>query len=445
MAGATLPEFPKGREFEEYVAAVFQAAGYFLERDITEREEIEILQLDSISTDYDNKPPIIRLIEAKSGDWGFKDIFKIKGWMTYLDIEHGTLITSMDRDRFESYQNKSKKMGIDLIFIDDPSNFNDWFKIICDAKVIDQRDVWSWRYYYWLERMILNRTRAQKNGQPSAKRFNAILDYAFEINSGVFFNDTIAGRVEALYDSYGRNRTLAACCGQEMLGKEFSPEGEQIPQSIFRDTFYDCKYNEIQSACMVEQYARLTLLKAVVDYLCYKSTGCISKADKTIILKLKDKSIEIPLASFPGRFDIALNELGKDLYYHRYPVFWQWFLGVFGGFILKDYEKEEYEMLSNKSGIPIEEINNAFEAWDKLFPNKGGWFREDKNSNIRFLMLYPIPMRGVGANFRRVLYTSDAKYESLKISGTYTKNDLIKWNNAAVQLLSSSVSVVRKG
>src|SRR3989304_691556 len=207
MAGATLPEFPKGREFEEYVAAVFQAAGYFLERDITEREEIEILQLDSISTDYDNKPPIIRLIEAKSGDWGFKDIFKIKGWMTYLDIEHGTLITSMDRDRFESYQNKSKKMGIDLIFIDDPSNFN----------------------------------------------------------------DTIAGRVEALYDSYGRNRTLAACCGQEMLGKEFSPEGEQIPQSIFRDTFYDCKYNEIQSACMVEQYARLTLLKAVVDNLCYKS------------------------------------------------------------------------------------------------------------------------------------------------------------------------------
>lgn len=444
MAKISLPDLPKGREFEEYVAAVFQAAGYFLERDITQREDIEILQLDSISTDYDSTPPMLRLIEAKSGGWGFKDIFKIKGWMSYLGIHKGALIASEPRDPFESYKRKSIKLGVDIIHVDNLTDFNSWFSEIGKDRNIEPRDVWSWRYYYWIERLMLNRIRAQKTGQPSAKRFNAILEYAFEINSGVFFAETIAQRVEALYEDYRRNRTLAACSGHEMNGKSFDEGTEQIPENIFSDTFYSCTYNEIQAACMVEQYSRLSLLKAAVDYISYKASGDISKAEKIIRLKIKDETYEMPIVSFPPRFEKALEEIKSERYYQRYPVLWQWFLGIFGGFILKDYEEEEYKILAEKSRIPIGELSNAFAAWDKLFPIPGGWFRDDKNSNIRFMMLYPIPMRGVGANYRRVMYTTDAKYESLKLKGTYTKNDLIKWNNLAVNILTLSVSAEKK-
>jgi len=67
-----------------------------------------------------------------------------------------------------------------------------------------------------------------------------------------------------------------------------------------------------------------------------------------------------------------MEEIRKDKYLHLYPIFWQWFTWVFGGFVLLDVEKDELELLSAKTGIPVEEIPNAFAAYDKLFPISGG-------------------------------------------------------------------------
>ena len=38
MASIALPELPKDQEFEDYVSAFFQAAGYYIERNVVERE-----------------------------------------------------------------------------------------------------------------------------------------------------------------------------------------------------------------------------------------------------------------------------------------------------------------------------------------------------------------------------------------------------------------------
>ena len=110
---------------------------------------------------------------------------------------------------------------------------------------------------------------------------------------------------------------------------------------------------------------------------------------------------------------------------------------MFGGFILKDYQDRDYVRLAEKSGIPVEALPQAFAAFDKLFPVDGGWFRDDSNSNVRVLVLYPVPLRGVGANYRRALYTKDRKFEQLDVTKIHTRKDLSKWNNAVVELLTA--------
>jgi hypothetical protein len=42
MTTALLPSLPKGKEFEEFLAAFFQTNGYYVERNIIDRQEEEI-------------------------------------------------------------------------------------------------------------------------------------------------------------------------------------------------------------------------------------------------------------------------------------------------------------------------------------------------------------------------------------------------------------------
>lgn len=104
-----------------------------------------------------------------------------------------------------------------------------------------------------------------------------------------------------------------------------------------------------------------------------------------------------------------------------YPVFWQWFLWVFGGFVLNDYKEKDYELLSTKTGIPIAEIPRALESYQHLFPRSDGWFMEPSNVNVRMLKLFPVPFMGVGANYRPLMFAADKKMGRLSIDwSSYT-------------------------
>jgi predicted RecB family endonuclease len=80
MTTVPLPGLPKDKEFEEFLAAYFQCIGLYVQRNVIDRQEEEVLELDIIATSYSNnsKPDSI-LVEVKSGEWGFVDIFKIRG------------------------------------------------------------------------------------------------------------------------------------------------------------------------------------------------------------------------------------------------------------------------------------------------------------------------------------------------------------------------------
>ena len=54
------------------------------------------------------------------------------------------------------------------------------------------------------------------------------------------------------------------------------------------------------------------------------------------------------------------------------------------------------------------------------------------------LKLFPITFSGIGANYRRWVYTSTKKFEDLSLNGMHTLTDLMKWNNLAVKVLEKS-------
>ena len=118
MASVSLPDLPKGKEFEEYISAFFHSSGnYYIERNIIEREVEEVLELDIVTTDYSPSPPGIKLLEIKSGEWGFPDLFKLRGWMDYLNIENGLFIAAKRKDNINFIKEKAKNLNIDLVVI----------------------------------------------------------------------------------------------------------------------------------------------------------------------------------------------------------------------------------------------------------------------------------------------------------------------------------------
>ncbi len=144
------------------------------------------------------------------------------------------------------------------------------------------------------------------------------------------------------------------------------------------------------------------------------------------------------LALLPQSFKDGLNSISKNKYFTKYPVFWQWFMWIFGGFILKDYEEREYKILSQKTGIPVGEIPNALESYQILFPLDDGWFMDlSPNLNIKMMKMFPVPFMGVGTRYRRLLYTESGKFEDLELTGMHTLTDLIKWNNLTVEVLKN--------
>lgn len=433
-----LPGFPKGWEFEAYISALFQCAGFYVERNIVEREEKEeVLELDIVVTNYDEKPPKSLIVEVKSGDWGFPDIFKLKAWAEYLGYSDPLLITSKPQEDAEFYRDKSREIGVKLIQIDDLSRATEFLgEIMPNIKLIDE-DCTTWRFSHWVEKNLLIGLKENKKKFYTKKVcFQKLDDYFFLLNSGIFFTKSIVKRVNELYNSFHKFHHISAKCANELAGNSFDEDISQLPEKIYRRTFYNCEYNAIQISTFVEHRARLALLKNAIDYLSGRSRQQNKEEKKAFGRDYE----EILLSLLPTSFIDGMEELAKHKYFHRYPIFWQWFMWLFGGFILKDYEKEEYKVLSQKSGIPVKEIPNAFKSYEILFPQEGGWFRDFKWSNIRVLQLFPVPFNGIGANYRRLLYTKTKKFKDLTLTGLHTSTDLGKWNNLTVEVLENKLA-----
>jgi hypothetical protein len=197
--------------------------------------------------------------------------------------------------------------------------------------------------------------------------------------------------------------------------------------------FYNVEDSELHIGLYIEHLARLTILKTCTEQLLRKHSD-----------SFKEETFEESLEylNLPQTIQRGLVKLVKEPYFHRYPIFWQFFTYIMGGFILLDHKEKEFEYISQNTEIPIEEIPSAFDSFNKLFPRQDGWMAKIPNSNIELHRFFPLPFCGIGANHRRSLHLSHLPEEeqtynelSKTLTGDKTFNDLIKWNSLGYRIL----------
>lgn len=427
--GISLPEIPRDNDYEEYICAFLQAGGLYIEKNIIYREEAEILELDILATDFHSDEVHKDLIEIKSGNWGFSDIFKIKGWLVYLNLPKGSFIVQKQVDRMDYLVRKANELSIGLI---DNSDLSKTIEALGGmmSKRPSEADVQTIRYAYLLERKQLKRIKALKRENQAVRCYSHLDDYFFTVNCHSFFAESAIKRINKLFKLYIDHKNISAKIDNELNGGNYDDEVPSISRSTYVDTFYNANDNIFQTSLFVEHHARVTLLKSCIEHLIKKTDGDFSD----------DIMDQFEYLTLPRNIREALAQIVKEKYFHLYPTFWQWFTYVMGGFILTDIEDREYELISEKTGIPVEEIPNAFDAYNKLFPREeGSWFMTLPRSNIKWHMLFPPSFCGIGANYRRMVYTEEKNYEGLAklVSGSKTMTDLVKWNNLAYNILKA--------
>lgn len=426
----TLPVIPKEREYEEYIAAFLQAGGLYVERNAIYREDEELLELDIITTHFDRENTEKTLIEIKSGKWSFADVFKVKGWLVYLGFTNGSFVVQETRQKFDYYREKAKYLNIELIDNSDLDKTKDALERFL-LFVPASHDIETIRAAFCLERKQMEKLKRWKRANPQRDGVTALDTYYYKVNSeSLFFSEDPMSRITSIFRTYQNNRNITAKLSNESAGGNFDDDVDRMCEEDFRQTFYNADDNIYQISLMVEHLTRLAVLKSCIEHLIEKLRGNYNEDDMDDYFRV---------LALPANIQTGINQIITDEYFHLYPSFWQWFTFVFGGFILLDFEKEEYQLLSEKTGIPNDEIPKAFEAFNKLFPHTGGWFYNSPYSQIKSHRLFPVSLAGIGANYRRILYTEDKSFPSLrpKLTGEMTYKDLIKWNNLAYKILVS--------
>jgi len=426
-----LPKIPKDKDYEDYLCAFLQAGGLYVERSVIHREVEELLELDILTTDFQKTSAENILIEIKSGDWGFSDIFKIRGWLTYLNYENGCFIVQKQRPSIDYLKDKANELNIDLIDNSDLTKTKGCLNYFLQIQP-EEPEVETIRFAYLLERKLLKKIKTLKKANfkatPKLECYPRLDDYFFKINSGSFFSRDPIRRINQLFDYYIKNKNITAKICNELNGGTLDDDITELTSKCYKETFYKAQDSILQVSLYVEHSARITILKCVIEHLVDKLKGDYNE---------RDFRNAINYMSLPKTIKRGLNEIKDDNYFHLYPRFWQFFTYVFGGFILTDIKDKEYDLLSKKTGIPIDEIPNAFEAFNKIFPRNGGWFFKFPNSAIEWHNFFPITFCGIGANYRKLAYTKDDTYETLAkmLSKDMTMADLTKWNNLAYNII----------
>lgn len=193
-----LPETPV--ELEDFVAALFQASGHFVEKNIHAEE----LELDLVATNYAEDPPIVTLGEVKSGGWGYGELFKLVGWMRYLNIDEGALFCQgvPDDKDLVVMQERFAPMGVTVTDLQDCTDAVTIFKDAGFPAIADPDEVMHWRWVHATERKLIDKLVQRKKSTKGAKGPAAVLAYHRLVNDGVFFERAISGRLHVLYEAF---------------------------------------------------------------------------------------------------------------------------------------------------------------------------------------------------------------------------------------------------
>ena len=429
----SLPEIPKDKEYEDFIAAILQSGGCYLERGIIHRIKQDVLELDIVSTKFSEGNVERAISEIKSGGWGLSDIFKIRGWLDYLNLDKASFVVQIPNQEMEISKDIASKINVTLINNQklDCSELLNAYSI--PKEQVKEEIIESYRYAFALEAEMVRYLHSRAKSEPEKVGFQKLEKYLFDINSNSFFVNEPVDRINKLFVSFLEYKNITARIGKEIKGNAYPDSGNDltIDKDLFSSLFYEAKDRSVlYVALYAELLARIAILKSCIEDIVIGNPNNFIERLKHFIL--------------PSNIKNGLKELQKEPYSYLYPYFWQVFVYLFGGFILNDKKEDEYKLLSSITQIPVENIPNAFNAFDKLFPLNEGkkWLIQQPNSNITVMQFFPYPLSGIGANFRRMRYKNekDDSYDNLakQLTGVHTINDVIKWNNLAYKFLEAS-------
>lgn len=437
-----LPLIPKDYAYEDYVASVLNAGGYYLERGIHKREKNDILELDIVTNKFTETGVEKTISEIKSGGWGFPEIFKVRGWLDYLGFEKASFVVQTPDPNQETYNNVASQLGISMIVTEESEGILNYSQIQ-DVYSINHTDhentfVENLRFSYALERKMIADICSTAKSNESLEGFKILKQYLFDLCDNTFFEPMVSGRIYKTFKLFTEHKHITARLDYESETCPYSTISDTdvlISDLSFKKLFYDHDAkNKLYGALYVEMLNRIHVLKHCVEDL-------LQPEEKQDIAKFLTN---LNHAVLPSNIKEAMDVLKTHPYYHLYPYFWQIFIFLFGGFILEDKKAEEYKLLSEITGIPESEIDNALSAFDILYPVDEGWLKSVPKTSIKILKFMPSPFCGIGVNLRKDIYCEHKTLDELKDIFTtgYTYNDMIRYNNLAYAYLVKSKDVV---
>jgi hypothetical protein len=437
MTTIALPEFGGiEQHFEDTVAALFAASGYVVQRRLRMRDPDELLELDTVATDYRQDPPRTVIVECKSGgNWGWNDLFRLLGRMRFLGISEGAVFAKrMPQGRTLERTNKRLKPHNTMcVLLAEDTDPVQQFVAAGFTTDVNETRLAVWRYSFAMERAIISwieqqakRDRKVGAGESAA---NALVRYYEHINSKIFFEPNLYRRLQRLFEEWQSSPKLSLGCAIEIGGGIFDANAPADPNNaVIKQALYEGKHELVQAAMFIEHRARFAVLKAVVDLI-------IAGPKPRPVLLIKGAPSLTEWHFLPSNVQAGIERLRERNSIRLYPALWQQYLLVFGGFRLADHWEREHQYLAAACGLDSAEVEDALGAFDLLFPLGDGWHRSTSHSHCRVLLMMPAPILGLGVYHRLSLHE---KQTIIQFGySDYTGRDLAKWYESAHSWLSA--------
>ena len=425
-----LPEKPSAKQYEDLLAACLTGLGYFVETRVHLRENsCDVLELDVVATPSGDNFKNRILFEAKKGGWGFSDLFKIYGWMTYLEISEGCVV---HHDEIDSRISKAiEKIGSEIkvrrCHLTIGEDTKDLVELAPLCRTIDDALLKKTVLIGWYQQIAQRLCFSEFLKYSKTNKSSSLMDKArkyLEATESTFFEKRAIKRVHKLYDAY-------TSCGN--VSGDFVDECSRR-KGADKTKIWDKLNNKhdmpwLQYIMLLEHKARISVIKNAISHVL---------DDQTRIIKFGDIEIDynkILEGMTPSNFRKGMEKLQENPYALRVPFLLQIFIELFGGFYIN--EDEDIELISNISGIHKEWVLKSIYLYDDFFPINRGWFYEVDNM-IRMKMV-PGFMRGAGCFLRKEFYGFDNYSEKYSSKVSYI---LVQWHNALYKILESELKVL---
>jgi hypothetical protein len=435
----TLPDGPRDQQYEDFVSAALVTLGYFIETRLILREGTrEVLELDVVASPSGSNYRQRILVEAKSGGWGFPDLFKVFGQRIYLGIDNGCVVHRdlVDPEKAPALEKVAAEINVRCCEV--PADITAIINIATPCTSLsDDRKAYLLRanwYSQTAQRMALSAFRQYRKVNKGTPLIKNAREYETAIHDS-FFRKNAVDRVRGLYQAYQRNPGITGGFVSELASVRGVEE-----KCIWNEVHDTHNQLWLQYIELLEHKARVGIIKNALDDIGADQATRDDPADSEDGWGFD--FTKLMRALLPPNFKQAFKEMQKHPDFTRLPYLFQVFLEVFGGFIVDG--SGDLDLLAEVTGIKDACISDTLGLINQFFPFKkrGSWFYPIKNKKGgRIICMHMVPgmLKGVGCFFRSYCRgTTDPDYESFYPGWGFLLN---KWHNALYYAVESELKV----